>query len=57
MFCLGNPNHKEPEDIVKLYFDRYKFVTESQLTDEDRADLLAKMAAMNEELAKEQQHG
>lgn len=57
MFCMGNPNHKEPEDIIKLYFDRYKFVTESQLTDEDRADLQADMAAMKEELAKEQQHG
>ena len=50
MFCLGNPNRKEPEDIIKLYFDRYKFVTESQLTDEDRADLLADMDAMNKEL-------
>ena len=57
MFCMGNPQHKEPEDIIKLYFDRYKFATESQLTDEDRADLLADMAAMNEELAKKQQHG
>ena len=55
MFCMGNPHNKQPEDIVKLYFDRYKFVTESQLTDEDRADLLAEMAAMNEELAKK--HG
>ena len=57
MFCMGNQQHKEPEDIIKLYFDRYKFVTESQLTDEDRADLLADMAAMNEELSKKQQHG
>ena len=57
MFCMGNPNHKEPEDIIKLYFDRYKFATESQLTDEDRADLQADMAAMSEELAKQQQHG
>ena len=57
MFCMGNPNHKEPEDIIKLYFDRYMFSTESQLTDDDRAGLLADMAAMNEELAKKQQHG
>ena len=21
MFCMGNPHHKEPADIVKLYFD------------------------------------
>lgn len=55
MFSMGNPHHKEPEDIIKLYFDR--FATESQLTDEDRADLLADMTAMNEELAKEQHHG
>ena len=57
MFCLGNPNHKEPEDIIKLYFDRYVTETETQLTDEDRAELLADMAAMNEELSKKQQHG
>ena len=50
MFCMGNPHNKQPEDIVKLYFDRYKFVTESQLTDEDRADLQADMAAMSKEL-------
>lgn len=56
MFCLGNPNHKEPEDIVKLYFDRYKFESESILTEEDRADLLADMAAMNREL-ENQHHG
>jgi len=53
---MGNPQHKEPEDIIKLYFDRYKFATESQLTDEDRADLNSFMEAMNKKLA-EQQHG
>ena len=21
MFCMGNPDKKKPEDIVKLYFD------------------------------------
>lgn len=50
MFCMGNPNHKEPEDIIKLYFDRYMFYTESQLTDDDRAGLLADMAAVTKEL-------
>jgi hypothetical protein len=53
---MGNPNHKEPEDIIKLYFDRYQFTSESQLTDEDRADLIAYMEVMNKKLA-EQQHG
>ena len=57
MFCMGNPNHKVPEDIIKLYFDRYVTETETQLTDEDRAELLAEMDAMNEELAKKQHHG
>lgn len=56
MFCMGNPNHKVPEDIIKLYFDRYVTETETQLTDEDRTELLAEMDAMNKELAKEQ-HG
>lgn len=57
MFCMGNPNHKVPEDIIKLYFDRYVTETETQLTDEDRTELLAEMDAMNEELAKKQHHG
>lgn len=50
MFCMGNPSHKEPEDIIKLYFDRYVTYKETQLTDEDRAGLQADMAAMSKEL-------
>ena len=50
MFCMGNPHNKEPEDIIKLYFDRYVTETETQITDEDRAELLADMAAINKEL-------
>ena len=53
MFCMGNPHNKEPEDIVKFYFDRYITETETQLTDEDRAGLLADMAAMDRELSTE----
>ena len=22
MFCMGNPQHKEPQEIVPLYFDK-----------------------------------
>jgi hypothetical protein len=47
---MGNPHNKEPEDILKLYFDRYITETGTQLTDEDRAGLLADMAAMDKEL-------
>ena len=50
MFCMGNPSRKEPEDIIKLYFDKYVTEAETQLTDEDRAELMADMAAMKKEL-------
>ena len=52
MFCLGNPNHKEPADIVKLYFDdELDDVEESQaLTPEEYAALQAEMDAINAQL-------
>ena len=38
-FCMGNPEHKQPEDLVPLYFDNYKEQYDSPLTDEEKAEL------------------
>ena len=52
MFCLGNPHHKEPADIVKLYFDdELDDAEDSQaLTPEECAALQAEMDAINAQL-------
>ena len=52
MFCMGNPHHKEPADIVKLYFDdELDDVEDSQtLTPEECAALQAEMDAINAHL-------
>lgn len=52
MFCLGNPHHKEPADIIKLYFDdELDDVEDSQaLTPEEFAELQAEMDAINAQL-------
>jgi hypothetical protein len=36
---MGNPEKKQPEDFVPLYFDDYKEQYESPLTDKERAEL------------------
>ena len=52
MFCMGNPHHKEPADIVKLYFDdELDDAEDSQaLTPEEYAALQAEMDAINAQL-------
>jgi len=49
MFCMGNPQHKTPEDLTgKLYFDRYiEYLDGSPLTDEEILQMQAEMAAIN----------
>ena len=32
MFCMGNPQHKEPQEIVPLYFDKEE---EDEIPDDD----------------------
>ena len=52
MFCMGNPQHKGPADIVKLYFDdEMDDVEDSQApTPEECAALQAEMDAINAQL-------
>ena len=52
MFCMGNPHHKEPADIVKLYFDdELDDIEDSQsITPEECAALQAEMDAINAQL-------
>lgn len=52
MFCMGNPSHKLPQDILPLYFDdELDDVEDSQaLTPEECAELQAEMDAINAQL-------
>lgn len=49
MFCMGNPQHRTPEDLTgKLYFDRYiEYPDEIPITDEEILQLQAEMTAIN----------
>lgn len=47
MFCMGNPDRKQPEDIFKLYFDDDDAVNTPPLTEEERAELQAEIDAWN----------
>lgn len=40
MFCLGNPKGIMPEDIIKLYFDRYKDTAGPQISPEVQSEML-----------------
>lgn len=46
MFCMGNPNHKQPQDVLPLYFDDWD--EDSDLPTEDEiADVVAEINAVN----------
>jgi hypothetical protein len=49
MFCMGNPDKKKPDDIVKLYFDdELDDEHEDSLpTPEERKEMLAEINAIN----------
>ena len=40
MFCMGNPDHKLPEDIAHLYFDDYRTNQDTPLSDREQAELM-----------------
>lgn len=52
MFCMGNPSHKLPQDILPLYFDDETDDDEDSpaLTPEECAGLQAEMDAINAQL-------
>ena len=46
MFCMGNPNHKQPQDVLPLYFDDWD--EDSDLPTEDEiAEVVAEINAVN----------
>ena len=49
MFCMGNPDKKKPDDIVKLYFDDEldNEHEDSLPTPEERKEMLAEINAIN----------
>ena len=50
MFCMGNPDKKQPEDIFKLYFDDEldeEEKSESLPTPEECEGMMAEMDAIN----------
>lgn len=50
MYCMGNPKHKSPQDILHLYFDDEMEDDEEEipgLTPEECAELQAEMDAIN----------
>lgn len=51
MFCMENPQHKKPQDILPLYFDEELDDEESpEFTPEEIAELQAEMDALNAQL-------
>lgn len=45
MFCMGNPEHKLPTDIVKLYFDDDDRDEIPEMSEEEKIQLQADMDA------------
>lgn len=40
MFCMGNPDRVRPEDIFKLYCDRYRTTQGNPISEQDEAELM-----------------
>ena len=55
-FCMGNPNHVKPVDLVHLYFDDYRgqdAPPPPPLTESERKQMQAEIDAMNAEFERE----
>ena len=52
MFCMGNPQHKQPQDVLPLYFDDEMDDEDDRqaLTPEECEELQAEMDALNAQL-------
>ena len=59
MFCMGNPQKKTPQDILKLYFDDYdnEYEEPEPLTEEDRKHLNEEMMAFQKQLQEQKISG
>jgi hypothetical protein len=49
MFCMGNPEHKLPEDITHLYCDDYIITKGTPLSDHEHAELMDLLDYYNEQ--------
>lgn len=51
MFCMGNPNHKQPQDILPLYFDDWDNDEDGgmPISEEEKQELVDLMNRMNEQ--------
>jgi hypothetical protein len=49
MFCMGNPEHKLPEDITHLYCDDYIITKGTPLSDCEHAELMNLLDYYNEQ--------
>lgn len=46
MFCMGNPNHKQPQDVLPLYFDDWDDDIDLP-TEDEIANVVAEINAVN----------
>jgi hypothetical protein len=53
MFCMGNKEGKQPQDIIPLYFDRYKQQEREPISQDEVDQLQREMQLMNEQKQKE----
>ena len=53
MFCMGNPQGKMPQDIVKLYFDDWEREDDvPEMSEEEKKQLQADMDAWQDIMTK-----
>lgn len=52
MFCMGNPQHKEPQEIVPLYFDKDEDDDDELPTDDEVERTRREIQEENERIAK-----
>lgn len=50
MFCMGNPHHTQPDDILHLYFDDEDQKSAPQISQEEVEELQKEIAAINSNL-------
>jgi uncharacterized protein YbgA (DUF1722 family) len=40
MYCMGNPDHRTPDEVVKLYFDNYRTNRDAPISEKEHAELM-----------------
>jgi len=54
MFCMGNKEGKQPQDVIPLYFDHYKCEERLPITQDEVEMLQREMKLINEQNQKKQ---